>query len=153
MRLRIAIAAAALLLGGCAPRPAPAPRNGGDAERIVALLQASTADWNRGNLDGFLLPYADSPDVTFVGSTGLVRGKAAIREKYVNSYFRPGAPLPGNLSFRDIEVRMLGAGHALAVGRYVLSDRTTGAQTATGIFSLTWEKRPEGWRIIHDHSS
>jgi uncharacterized protein (TIGR02246 family) len=155
MRSRIALVAlASLLLGGCliqVRREPPAPA--ADDGQIAALLQASTAEWNKGNLEGFLLPYADGPDVTFVGSTGLVRGKDAIRQKYVTSYFPQGGPLPGQLAYRDLEVRMLGSRNALVVGRYVVTDRNTGAQAATGIFSLNLEKRPEGWRIIHDHSS
>jgi uncharacterized protein (TIGR02246 family) len=146
--------AALLALGACAgARMAAAPPAGSPAQEITALLQTSTEEWNRGNLEGFLVPYSDAPGTTFVGSSGLVRGKDAIREKYRSSYFRPNAPLPGTLSFRDIEVRSLGPRNALAVGRWIVTDRGTGAQSGTGLFSLTLELTPAGWRIIHDHSS
>jgi uncharacterized protein (TIGR02246 family) len=153
MRTHLRSLAVAMLLaaGACSVAVRHAPQPAQDRDAIVHALQASTDDWNRGNLDGFLVTYAD--DATFVGSSGLVRGRQAIHDKYVASYFHPGGQLPGNLAFRDIEVRPLGDDHALVVGRYVLTDRATGAQTGTGLFSLTWERRPEGWRIIHDHSS
>lgn len=146
--------AAALLLlalSACAPPPSlnPTPASD-DAARIVAMLEESTNEWNRGSLEGFLVPYAD--ESTFVGSTGLVRGKAAIAEKYRSSYFRAGAP-EGTLAFRDVEVRALGPDHALAVGRYVVRERASGRETATGLFSLVLRRTPEGWRIVHDHSS
>lgn len=145
--------ATAVALAGCSAKVRSVPSPASVAADITAELQASTDEWNRGNLDGFLVPYSDDAGTTFVGSSGLVRGKAAIRQKYVASWFHPGGALPGNLSFRDIEVRPLGPDHALAVGRWIVSDRTSGQQTSAGIFSLVFERTPQGWRIIHDHSS
>jgi uncharacterized protein (TIGR02246 family) len=143
--------AGALLLAACSsPAPGgPAPAADGDPAAIERLLEASVQEWNRGNLEGFLLPY-DSV-ATLVAPGGMVRGRGAIRERYASTYFRTGTPT-GVLAFRDLEVRMLGRDHALVVGRYVVSGRG-GAQTATGIFSLTLIRRREGWRILHDHSS
>jgi uncharacterized protein (TIGR02246 family) len=114
------------------------------------MLEVSTQGWNRGDLDAFLVPYAD--DATFVGSRGLLRGKPAIRAQYQSSYFDAGR-VRGRLRFDGIEVRMLGPRSALAVGRYVVTERGTGQADATGLFTLALERRAEGWRIIHDHSS
>jgi ketosteroid isomerase-like protein len=153
MRIRPLALTFALALGACTPATRAAPAPEATAATISAELEQSAQEWNRGNLDAFLLPYSDSPGTTFVGSSGLVRGKQAIREKYVASYFHPGGTLPGLLSFRDMDVRPLGPDHALAVGRWIISDRASGRQTAAGIFSLVFERTPQGWRIIHDHSS
>ncbi len=137
------------LLPGCVSTNARrATSAADDARAVTAVLQESTAEWNRGSLDGFLVPYHDAS--TFVGRAGLVRGKGAIRTMYAESYWRGGRPA-GALAFRDVDVRMLGADHALAVGRYVVSEG--GRETATGLFSLTLQRTPAGWRIIHDHSS
>jgi uncharacterized protein (TIGR02246 family) len=150
-RIRRHLAAAALLLLAACAAPAARPAPSADATReITQLLTLSTEGWNRRDLDAFLHPYLDSPDITFVGARGLVRGKAAIRENYATGWFAPGRD-PGRLSFRDIEVRMLGGGHALALGRYEV--RIPGQELATGLFSLTLRHTPAGWRIIHDHSS
>lgn len=148
------LAALALLSAtpGCSPaRPATSPvataREVGD---IVTMLEVSTQGWNRGDLDAFLVPYAE--DATFVGSRGLLRGKPAIRAQYQSSYFGEGR-VRGTLRFDGIEVRMLGPGRALALGRYVVTERGAGQADATGLFSLALERRADGWRIIHDHSS
>ncbi|MDQ3605151.1 MAG: nuclear transport factor 2 family protein [Gemmatimonadota bacterium] len=142
-----------LALMACAPaapvRSAPATD---PTTEIVAALEASTEAWNAGELEGFLDPYLDSPGTTFVGGSGLLRGKGAIRESYRRSYWRAGTP-EDRLSFEEIEVRPLGPEHALAVGRYLVSSRTTGEQTATGLFSLVLVRTPGGWKILHDHSS
>jgi len=150
-RLRHALGSAALLLLSACAAPAGGPAPETDASReITALLVQSTEGWNRRDLDEFLVPYLDSPDITYVGSRGIVRGKAAIRESYATGWFAPGRD-PGRLSFREIEVRVLGSGHALAVGRWEV--RIPGSDPASGFFSLTLQRTPQGWRIIHDHSS
>ncbi|MDQ3556150.1 MAG: nuclear transport factor 2 family protein [Gemmatimonadota bacterium] len=147
----------ALWLVACAPMPrasgAPDP-NDTRAVEITFLLEESAEAWNRGDLDGFLLPYAAGAQTSFVGSSGIQRGKDAIRATYLRSYFSGGAP-QSRLAFQNIEVRPLGAGHALAVGRYLLQprDAASGVQSATGWFSLLLERQAEGWRIVHDHSS
>lgn len=141
-----------LALAACAPslpppaRPAPGP----EAAAAIAVLMRSAEAWNRGDLDGFVAPYHDS--ATFVTSTGLVRGREAIRQRYVTGYWSNGAPA-GLLTFRDVEATPLGPDHLLTVGRYVLTDRATSRQSATGIFSLVWIRTADGWRILHDQSS
>lgn len=147
-RRAAAVLAAALLLVGCARSGAPAAPAPGHA--IAAMLDASADAWNRGDLAGFLDDYADS--AAFVTSSGIIHGRDAIERRYQEGYWSGGGP-PDLLSFEDIRVTPLGADHALAVGRYILKDRDEGAQTATGIFTLILVRTPDGWRIIHDHSS
>lgn len=114
------------------------------------MLHASAESWTRGDLDGYLDDYA--PHATFVGSSGLVRGRDRIRQRYVEGYWSTGMPEDG-LRFRLLEVRIVGPDTALAVGRYVLYDRQTDEETATGLFSLALERTSTGWKIVHDHSS
>lgn len=114
------------------------------------MLHASAEAWTRGDLEGYLDDYA--VDATFVGSSGLNRGRDRIREAYVTGYWSTGMPEDG-LRFELLEVRRVGPKAALAVGRYVLYDRATEEPTATGLFSLTLRHGPEGWKIVHDHSS
>jgi uncharacterized protein (TIGR02246 family) len=147
--LLVLLLAAAPACAPASPAASPAAVAEGSAA-IVSMLEISTEGWNRGDLDAFLVPYAE--DATFVGSRGLLRGKPAIRAQYVSSYFGAGR-VRGTLNFRDIEVRMLGPRSALAVGRYVVTERGAGQSDATGLFSLALERRTEGWRIVHDHSS
>lgn len=146
----LALAASAAACQSTPPAGGPAPAGGHDGAAIREVLEKSTEEWNRGNLEGFVLPY--DTVATFVGGRGLLRGRGAIRQRYAESYFRTGTPT-GVLAFRDLEVQMLGRDHALVIGRYVVSDRASGQEAATGLFSLTMVRRPEGWRILHDHSS
>ena len=142
--LFLAIATACASAGGAAG-------GGGAVAEITRVLELSTDAWNTGDLAGFLEPYLDSPTTTYVGSSGITRGKAAIEAAYRASYWRAGPPAQ-KLRFVGIEVRELGDGTALAVGRYQLYEGTS-PPTAEGIFSLVMTRTPDGWRIIHDHSS
>lgn len=114
------------------------------------MLLASADAWTRGDLDGYLDDYA--PDATFVGSTGLIRGRAEIRQRYTDGYWSTGMPEDG-LRFELLEIRETGPGTAVAVGRYILYDRETEETTSTGLFSLTLRRAGAGWEIVHDHSS
>jgi ketosteroid isomerase-like protein len=121
-----------------------------DAE-IARVLHQSAVDWNTGDLEGFLAPYLDSPEITFVGGDGVTRGKAAVEARYREVYWQGGRP-EQTLRFGDLEVRPLGRDHALALGRYRLFD-ASGAQAAEGPFTLVFARTAEGWKIVHDHSS
>lgn len=140
-----------LLAGAAACATAqPAPQAGGGAQQaIVDVLQTSAQAWNRGDLDGFLLPYLNSPQTTYI-ARDVIRGVPAIRESYATSWFRGGAPA-GRLAYDRIEVRPLGRDYALALGHWTVTRASQ--PPLAGIFSLTFMRTPQGWRIIHDHSS
>ncbi|HET7322167.1 MAG TPA: SgcJ/EcaC family oxidoreductase, partial [Longimicrobiaceae bacterium] len=139
--------------GGATPSPqsAPAPIAApAVSNAIVQELQTSADAWNAGDLEGFLRPYLDSPATTFWSSAGLLHGKDAIRSLYRNGYWKNGRPSQ-QLRFDGLEVRSLGTDYALATGRYHLFE--AGRETASGPFSLVFTRTPDGWRIVHDHSS
>jgi ketosteroid isomerase-like protein len=126
---------------GQAPPPSPEPE-------IRAMLDESAAAWNRGDLDGHLADNADS--ITFMTRNGPITGKGRTADALRQSFFRDGTPVQ-SLRFEQVTVRPLGAGHALVVGRFILTGG--GEEERSGWFSTVWERRSEGWRVIHDHSS
>jgi ketosteroid isomerase-like protein len=56
----------------------------------------------------------------------------------------------GTLTFSDIDIMVLSKDTALVFGRWQL-DKETGHPH--GLYTLLFRKTPEGWRIVHDHSS
>jgi uncharacterized protein (TIGR02246 family) len=137
---------------GEAPASEAPPEPAVDAEAVEsgvrALLDDQVAAWNRGDVEAFMAGYWRSDDLRFASGGDVTFGWDATLERYRTRY--PDRAAMGTLSFEDIDVRPLGADHALAFGRYVLereSDRPT------GLFTLLLERRPEGWRIVHDHTS
>jgi uncharacterized protein (TIGR02246 family) len=143
MRSTILLAA---VLAACAPAPDLPADPTADLEGLMGL---SAQAWNAGDLDGFLITYARDSATTFVTARGPVYGFDAIRDRYA-ARFATGAARD-SLTFTDFTVRMLGADFVLSTARYVL--RRDDSVTATGPFTVIWERRPEGWRMIHDHTS
>ncbi len=141
------------VLAGCAsgPRQAAPPAGSSDVPQHLAQLMYESAEaWNRADLDGFLATYADDSQTTFMGNPPTL-GLAEIRARYLRSYFSEGKPRD-HLGFDQLVTRMLGPDHALMHGRCILTNPETKKQQFCR-YTLIWERRPEGWRIIHDHSS
>jgi uncharacterized protein (TIGR02246 family) len=119
-----------------------------DRSAIEAVLSAQQRAWNDGDVDAFLEGYWHSDELTFSGSSGVARGFNAVRERYQKSY--PDRQAMGKLDFSGLEIRVLGLDAALVLGRWHLT-REKG--DVGGVFSLVFQRFPEGWRIIHDHTS
>jgi ketosteroid isomerase-like protein len=119
-----------------------------DRTAIVALLTAQQSNWNRGDIRAFMAGYWNSPELTFAGSKGFTRGWQPVMERYEKTYSDKAAM--GTLEFSELEVRPLGPDAALVLGRWHLQRQ---AGDIGGIFTLVFKKFPEGWRIIHDHTT
>lgn len=119
-------------------------------EAIKQVLNKQSEDWNRGDVTAFMQGYKNAPDTTFIGMS-IQQGYQRILERYQHAY--PNQAAMGKLDFSEIEVRMLGDKHAVVTGHFHLTRTAEGGGDARGIFSLIFEKEPEGWRIILDHTS
>ncbi len=141
----------AIMLQGGAPAAAPSlPQDAivADAVRIHAVLDAQVAAWNRGDVAAFMQGYWNSPDVEFVGANGITRGWRRVLDRYHKAY--PDRAAMGHLDFSDIEVQSLGPDAALVVGQFHLQRQN---DAPSGVFTLIFRKFPDGWKIIHDHTS
>jgi len=146
----VTAALAALALTAALAPAADGPAADDGPAAIRKLLDGQVADWNRGDLDGFLRGYWDDPGVVFQSGGDRLDGFAAVRDRYRNRYQAEGRPM-GKLAFEGVEVVMLGADSAMARGRYRLT--MPDGKTPGGLYTLILRRRPEGWRIIHDHTS
>jgi ketosteroid isomerase-like protein len=119
-----------------------------DRAAITKILDAQQRSWNQGDVDAFLEGYWHSPELTFSGSGGIARGWDGVLARYKKNY--PDRATMGQLDFSGLEFRFLGKDAALVLGRWHLA-RAQG--DVGGVFSLVWQRFPEGWRIVHDHTS
>jgi ketosteroid isomerase-like protein len=117
-------------------------------EDLRKLLTAQAADWNRGDIDAFMQGYWKSEETTFAGTSGISRGWQTVLDHYHKNY--PDRATMGHLEFSEIEITPLGNDAALILGRWHLN---RDAGPVGGIFTLVARRFPEGWRIIHDHTS
>ena len=149
--LFVTLAMALILVGGSAALGRFSPQAGNwqrDRAAITGVLTAQQDSWNRGDVDAFLQGYWRSPELTFSGTGGIARGWDGVLARYKEHY--PNREAMGKLDFSALEFRPLGSDAALVLGQWHLA-RTKGG--VGGVFSLVFERFPEGWRIIHDHTS
>jgi uncharacterized protein (TIGR02246 family) len=118
-----------------------------DRRAIHAVLTSQQEAWNRGDVDAFLVGYWHSPDLTFSGSSGVSRGWDGVLARYKKNY--PDRAAMGQLDFSELEFHFLGPDAALVLGKWHLQRE----KEIGGVFSLVWQRFPDGWRIVHDHTS
>ncbi len=123
----------------------PPPR---DKAAIEAVLSAQEKAWNAGDLDAFFEGYWRSEELTYAGADGVSRGWNAVHERFKKKYATPQAR--GKLEFSGLELRSLGPDAAFVLGRWHL---TREAGDVGGVFSVIFQRFPEGWKIIHDHTT
>ena len=115
---------------------------------IQSVLTAQQNAWNRGDIDEFMNGYAQSASTVFISEDEVTRGWETVRDRYRAKY--SDRAKMGTLSFSDVEVTILSPDAAVVLGRWKLKRATDGPH---GRFTLVFKHLPEGWRIVHDHTS
>ncbi len=120
----------------------------GEAAEIRAVLDAQANAWNRGDIDQYMQGYARGDATEFVGGDTMTRGWQTVRDRYVKKY--NSREKMGTLSFSEVDVKSLSSEAALVTGRWHLQRKD---DEPHGQFTLILRRLPEGWRIVHDHTS
>jgi ketosteroid isomerase-like protein len=115
---------------------------------VRAVLDAQAAAWNRGDIDGFMDGYARSNETTFISGETVTRGWQTVLDRYKKNY--DSRDKMGTLAFTDLEIKPLSDDAAIALGHWQL---TRTKDSPKGRFTLLFRRTPDGWRIIHDHTS
>ncbi len=117
---------------------------------IRQLLQKQVDAWNRHDLEGFMAGYWNSPELTFFSGGTETKGWEPTLERYRQRYQSNGAEM-GKLEFAELQIVQLGSESAYVRGRWHLT--MPEGKEPHGLFTLVFRKFPEGWRIVHDHTS
>ena len=125
-------------------------RPGAESAGILAVMQKSAADWNRGDIDAFASSYKNSPDILFIGRT-VSRGYAQMLATYRKHYAT--REQMGTLSFSRLAVQPLDAHFATVTGHFHLARSQAGGGDSAGYFMLVFEKTAQGWKIVRDDST
>jgi ketosteroid isomerase-like protein len=120
-------------------------------EAVKHLLVSQVEAWNKGNLEGFMQGYWQSPDLTFFSGTAITKGWEPTIARYRKSYQSEGREM-GHLEFQDLAIDPLSARSAVVTGKWQLSMKD--GKQPHGLFTLILKRIPgAGWRIVHDHTS
>jgi beta-aspartyl-peptidase (threonine type) len=119
-----------------------------DLKAVRKLLDDQVQAWNEGDVEGYMKGYWNSDSTTFVSGGTVVKGYAGVLARYKKSYNT--REKMGTLSFEELALRQPAAALIIATGIWKLQ-RTK--DKPWGRFTLLIEKKPEGWRIVYDHTS
>jgi ketosteroid isomerase-like protein len=134
------------LLAGCAAASQLTPA---DRSAVVAVLEKQQAAWNRGDLAAYMDGYVHEPGLIFTSGGQIRRGWDEAYARYRQRYGDDRSGM-GVLGFTVLGVQPIGGAGAVVLGRWSLSGTPN---AGGGVFSVILERRAEGWRIIHDHTS
>ena len=131
-----------------AETPADTSENSKAAVEHVLRMQQDA--WNHHDLDAFMAGYWNSPELSFFSGAKQTRGWQATLDRYRATYASPGHEM-GTLEFSALLIEMLGPDAAFVRGAWHLT--MSDGKTPHGLFTLVFHKFPEGWKIVHDHTS
>jgi beta-aspartyl-peptidase (threonine type) len=116
---------------------------------VTEVLHAQVAAWNRGDLAAFMAGYANIDSLVFTSGGHVRTGWQAAFDHYTAKY-GTDAKAMGHLELAVTRIDPVGADAAVVLGTWAV---TATERPGNGVFSLVFERRPEGWRIVHDHTS
>ncbi|HXY61071.1 MAG TPA: nuclear transport factor 2 family protein [Chthoniobacterales bacterium] len=135
----VAIAAALL---------AEEPTSNTAAPEIQNVLREQQDAWNRGDIDGFMNGYWRSDKTVFVSGDDVTRGWQKVLDRYKAKY--SDRAKMGTLTFSEIEFTPLSDDSVVALGSWKLQ---RASDAPHGRFTLVFRHFPDGWKIVHDHTS
>jgi len=120
-----------------------------EEKKIRTVLDDQAAAWNKGDLNGFMAGYWNSPDLSFYSGKDKKKGWDETFNNYKKRYQADGKEM-GTLTFSEEEVQILGPEHAVVKGRWKVVMKK---EILEGLYTLIMRKTDQGWKIVHDHTS
>ncbi len=116
--------------------------------QVRAVLEQQVKDWNAGDIEKFMQGYERSEKTRFASGGNITVGWQAVLDRYQHTYANKAAM--GKLTFSDLDITVVSPEAALAFGRWHLQ---RDPDELKGLFTLLLRRTPDGWRIVHDHTS
>jgi hypothetical protein len=119
-----------------------------DEHQIRDMLSLQVKEWNKGNIEGYMVGYWQSDSLVFIGKNGPTYGYTATLDRYKKSY--PDRAAMGILQSTVLSLKKLSAEYYFVIGKWELERK---AGNLTGSYTLLVRKIRGVWVIINDHSS
>jgi ketosteroid isomerase-like protein len=130
--------------------PCRAQTHPGPKAQVLQVLESQQAAWNRHDLEGFMEGYWNSEELTFFSGAQRNSGWQSTLDHYRQTYQSAGREM-GRLEFSDLNVDLLSPSAALVRGQWKLT--MSDQKLPHGVFTLIFRRFPQGWKIVHDHTS
>ena len=147
MRVLLSIA---ILLATAFPNVSQTRSSDDSQAAIEQVLRTQQNAWNHHDLEAFMAGYWNSPGLTFFSGAKESKGWQATIDRYRATYASAGKEM-GQLEFSELRIELLGRDAAFVRGVWHLT--MSDGKTPNGRFTLIFRKFPDGWKIIHDHTS
>ena len=115
---------------------------------IESVLRTQNEAWNRGDLEAFFLGYWHSEKTVFASGDKVHHGFKTMADNYRKGF--DTREKMGKLTFSELKFESVSRSQAVVTGRWALEREN---DNPGGVFTLIFRKFPEGWRIVHDHTS
>ena len=149
--LRVILAVAGLVGWLAATSVARSAEDDAKAKKAIQeVLDTQQTAWNKGDLEAFMTGYWKSDDLTFYSGGDKTKGWQATLDRYKKKYQGEGKEM-GTLAFSELDISIAGEDNAIVRGRWQLKFKD--GKAAGGLYTLWFRKTPDGWRIVHDHTS
>jgi len=127
-----------------------------DEREIRSILARQERAWNDFDLDRFMRGYWKNDSTIFASGGEATTGWNQMLARYKKSFDTPDKM--GQLKFAIHQIDFMSEHWAKVLGEWKLlpkNEKTNGATQlpARGLFTLIFRRVPEGWRIVHDHTS
>src|SRR5262249_37252590 len=116
-------------------------------QRVLAGQQDA---WNRRDLEAFMSAYWNSLQLTFFSGAKKTLGWQSTLDRYRQTYQVTGQQI-GKLEFSELDINPPCRYAAFVCGAWKLT--MSDVKTPHGVFTLIFRKFPDGWKIVHDHTS
>lgn len=125
-----------------------ATARGKSEHAIATMLAAQVAEWNNGNIEGYMHGYWEDDSLLFIGAKGPRYGYDITLKKYKEAY--PDVAHMGQLTSTVTRMQKLSRKCYFIVGTWALK-RTVG--DVGGSYTLLVKKIHGSWVVVADHSS
>lgn len=119
-----------------------------DERAIRALLERQQIAWNEKDLRRFMQGYWQNENLIFASGGEVTRGWQTTLDRYLKSYDTPAKI--GRLTFRIRQIDFMGDDWAKVLGEWEV---VRASEHLAGLFTLIVQRLPEGWKVVHDHTS
>lgn len=118
---------------------------------MIKVLNAQERAWNHADIDAYLVGYKNGTDLLFISDGRVTRGFEQLLNDYRRNY--PSKDSMGVLTFSELEPHVLTETFGVVIGKYHLDRAKKAGRVADGMFSLVFEKTPDGWKIVVAHTT
>lgn len=117
-------------------------------QQIRFVMDRQIAGWNSGNIDSFMIGYAQFDSLRFASGGTVTYGWKEMLQRYKNSY--PTNDKMGILTFSEVSINLISFDAAVVFGKWRLKRSN---DSPWGLFTLLFRHNNGEWRIVHDHTS